>query len=192
MGEDIATIVLNGGTTSEFPNFSKLPHGLNTRIWNFLWEPRDVEVKRYIEAHKSDMGCSGSKAKAQSNGCHRDQIFQSHAFMITEWDGSPHAQAIGQDLTVAQRMATEEDKPSHKASELAERTGRFQQDDLQRVHTITTTTAEPPSTLFVNKESRLVTLRLYTLVFGLPGGDSRVYLSFAPGNFVLSRHAQLE
>lgn len=55
MGEDIATIVLNGGSTSEFPKFSKLTHGLKTQIWEFLWEPRDFEVKRHIEAHKSDI-----------------------------------------------------------------------------------------------------------------------------------------
>lgn len=32
----------------------------------------------------------------------------------------------------------------------------------------------------MNKESRRVTLRLHTLAFGVPGGDSRVYFSFAP------------
>ena len=68
---------------------------------------------------------------------------------------------------------------------------RVQQEDLQRVRTIATTTARPPTSLFVNRETRDVILRRYPLAFALPGGKSRFCFNFALDTIVLSRHAQL-
>jgi hypothetical protein len=86
--------------------------------------------------------------------------------MLREWDGSPYVEAIGRDLTVIPRPAAQENKkPSHKATKLAKRTGRIHQEDLEKVHTIASTAFEPPTTLFVNKESRFVTPLRYKLAF---------------------------
>ncbi|KAG6367407.1 hypothetical protein INS49_001596 [Diaporthe citri] len=198
LGQDVATVVPNGGPVSELLNFSKLPCELRAQIWESTWEPREVKVKRYIDAQKSDLNCAGSKIKIQSSHRrHQDRLLHSNAVMLTEWDGSPSVRAIGRDVTVAQQQATNEEedeekkKLSHNAKKLANRPDKIQQKDLQRVRTIATTATKPPATLFVNRESRYVTLRRYPLAFALPGGESRVNFNFALDTLVLSRHAQL-
>ncbi|KAI7785815.1 quinate permease [Diaporthe eres] len=203
IGQDVATVVPNGGTAFELPSFSKLPCEIRALIWESTWEPREVKVKRYVEAHKSDFDCDGT-VKSRSRRRHRDKLLHSNAVMLTEWDDSPYLRSIGRDVTVAQQQATdgeedddddEEDekkKLSHNAKKLANRPDKVQQKDLQRIRTIATTATKPPATLFVNRESRDVTLRRYPLAFALPGGESRVYFNFALDTLVLSRHAQLD
>lgn len=199
IGLDFATVVPNGGPVSELLNFSKLPCELRAQIWESTWEPREVKVKRYVDSQKSDLNSAGSKIKIQSSHRrHRDRLLHSNAVKITEWDGSPYVRAIGRDVFVAQQQATDDDnekekkkKLPHNAKKLANRPDEVQQKDLQRVRTIAITATKPPTTLFVNRESRDVTLRRYPLAFALPGGESRVYFNFALDTLVLSRHAQL-
>lgn len=203
ISQDVATVVPNGGPVSELPNFLKLPCELRSRIWELTWEPREVKVKRYVEAHQSDLDCAG-KAKSRSRRRHRNKILHSNAVMLTEWDDSPYLRAIGRDVTVAQQQVTDDDeeeeeededekkKLSHNAKKLANRPDKVRQKDLQRIRTIATTATKPSATLFVNRESRDITLRRYPLAFALPGGESRVYFNFALDTLVLSRHAQLD